>query len=264
MKPIRLIPLVTALLITGACADDQQANTTTGDHGKPYAAPIQHIISEGVEIHETFDAPGDLTGYVGLYQGRPLEIYLTGDEKHAVVGTLIDSAGEPVAQQRLAQAASSGLNWDSFDSTHWIAEGEQDAERIVYAFMDPNCPYCAMFWEKAQPYLEQGGVQLRHIMVGMLRPSSLGKAATILAADDPAAALAHHERTMQQGGIDEMQEIPEDKLAQVQENTEFMRSVGIGATPAIIFKDPDGRVQQVQGVPNDRVMREFIFATSER
>src|SRR3546814_8987929 len=60
-------------------------------------------------------------------------------------------------------------------------------------FSDPNCPYCNMFWKQARPWVESGKVQLRHIMVGMLRADSAGKSAALLSAKDPRAALNEHE-----------------------------------------------------------------------
>lgn len=224
-----------------------------------YPAPLRQLQMDGIEIGDSFAAPGGLKGYVGFYNGQGLEIYLTPDGEHALIGTMINAAGEPVAREHLANAAASRLDWDSFADQHWIAEGDPNADRVVYAFTDPNCPYCAMFWERAQPYLEKGGVQLRHIMVGMLREDSPQKAATILAADDPAAALARHESTMKQGGLPVDPKVPQIFLRQVEENTRFMRELNIRATPTVVFKDTEGRVQQIQGVPGDSLMETQIF-----
>lgn len=225
-----------------------------------YPAPIQQLQMDGIEIGESFAAPGGLKGYVGFYNGQALEIYLTPDGEHALVGTMINAEGEPVAREHLARAAASGLDWDSFSDQHWIAEGDPSAEKIVYVFTDPNCPYCAVFWERAQLYLKQGGVQLRHIMVGMLREDSPQKAATILAADDPAAALAKHESTMRQGGLPADPKVSQAYLKQVEENTRFMQELNIRATPTVVFKDAQGRVQQIQGVPGDSLMETQIFS----
>lgn len=224
-----------------------------------YPAPIRQLQADGVDIAESFDAPGGLKGYVGTYNGRQIEIYLTPDGEHALVGTLLDAQGEPIAREHLARAAAAGLDWNSFAETHWVAEGDPAADKVIYAFMDPNCPYCAAFWERAQPYLKKGGVQLRHIMVGLLREDSPAKAATILAADDPAAALARHERSMKQGGVEADPAVPARFLKQVEENTRFMRDLSIRATPTIVFKDSQGRVQQVQGLPSESLMDTQIF-----
>lgn len=254
MNKLALPFLTMALLSVGACSEEHPSSISQG-----LAAPLKQLEREGVNIGESFPAPGGLTGYIGRYNGQLMELYLTQDGEHVVVGPLIDSNGDRFAQARLSDASGSGIKWDELEATHWISEGDADAEIIVYAFMDPNCPYCAMFWEQAQPYLKRDGVQLRHIMVGMLRPSSLPKAATIMAADKPAEALAQHQRSVKQGGLEEAQDLPEEILSQVQENTQFMRSNGIQATPAILFKDAEGRLQQVQGIPSEQVMSEHIF-----
>ncbi|MGQ9427024.1 thiol:disulfide interchange protein DsbG [Gilvimarinus sp. F26214L] len=224
-----------------------------------YPAPIAQLEADGVEIADSFEAPGGLKGYVGIYNGRPMEIYLTPDGDHALVGTMVNAQGEAVARDKLARASASGLDWSSFADTHWIAEGDLNAEKVVYVFTDPNCPFCAKFWEAAQPHLKKGGVQLRHIMVGMLREDSPAKAATFLAAEDPAAALAKHESTMQQGGVPADPAVPERFLKEVQENTRFMQDLGIRATPTVVFKDTNGQLQQIQGLPSESLMETQIF-----
>lgn len=62
------------------------------------------------------------------------------------------------------------------------------APRIVYVFTHPNCPFCAKLWLDARPWVDGGKVQLRHVLVGILGPTSAGKAAALLTAKDPSAA----------------------------------------------------------------------------
>lgn len=224
-------------------------------------APIAYLISEGIEIVSTYKGPGNLTGYIGRSGPQVMEIYLTPDGEHAIIGTLLDGKGNLFAKAHLDAAAPDSVAWDDLEKTHWIAEGDKTATKIVYAFTDPNCPYCATFWSAAQPYLKKSGVQLRHIMVGMLHPSSAGKAATILAAKDPAAALAEHEQTLRQGGLKERADLPKEAVQQVEENTRFMHTNHIGATPTIVFKDAQGKVRQIQGMPSEELMATEIFGT---
>lgn len=226
---------------------------------KTYPAPLQYLEAEGIEIVDKFEAPGSLSGYVGRARGQAVEIYLTADGKHAIVGTMVDGAGKRVAASELSKVTADSIDWDALAKTHWIAEGDPNPEHIVYAFTDPNCPYCAMFWQESQPYLEQSRVQVRHIMVGFLRPSSEPKAATILAADNPAEALARHENSFKQGGTPEDKNVNQKFVEQVRENTRFMKSNDIFATPTIIFKDTNGRVQQKQGMPSESLMKTQIF-----
>ncbi|WP_444677058.1 thiol:disulfide interchange protein DsbG [Halomonas sp. E19] len=82
--------------------------------------------------------------------------------------------------------------WQDLEQSHWIQDGDPAAPRVLYTFTDPNCPYCVRFWEMARPWVEAGEVQLRHVMVGILQPNSPAKAAALLGADDPAAALHNH------------------------------------------------------------------------
>jgi hypothetical protein len=65
----------------------------------------------------------------------------------------------------------------------------------VYVFTDPNCPYCNKFWADAQAWVDSGKVQLRHIMVGILTPTSADKAAALLGDKNPAAALNAYEQS---------------------------------------------------------------------
>src|SRR2546429_3515415 len=53
---------------------------------------------------------------------------------------------------------------------------------------------CHKFWEAARPWVDAGKVQLRHILVGVIRDDSPAKAAAILQAPDRAAALMEQDR----------------------------------------------------------------------
>src|ERR1700754_2175348 len=76
------------------------------------------------------------------------------------------------------------------EHAHWVLDGSAKAPRTVYVFTDPNCPYCNKFWGDARPWVDSGKVQLRHIMVAVIAPTSAGKAATPLTDRDPAGRLS--------------------------------------------------------------------------
>lgn len=236
---------------------------STVQAAKPYPAPIQVIESEGARILGEFEAPGGLKGYAAQFQGDVLGIYLTPDGKHAIVGTLIDEKGQPAAQaelQKLVDESPSPVNWEALGQSTWIGEGDQNAKQIVYAFMDPNCPYCARFWKEVRPYLKQKGIQLRHIMVGVLSPTSMAISAKILAAPDPAKALAEHERAEAEGqkGLSAEGKIPDEMMRKVIANSRLMQESQIFGTPAIVYKDKDGNLKVVQGMPNEQLMKNIF------
>lgn len=66
-------------------------------------------------------------------------------------------------------AALTGVDariWDGLSRTSWIAQG--DGARIVYAYIDPNCPYSRDLYGKAQQLLNPAVVQIRWVPVGVL------------------------------------------------------------------------------------------------
>ena len=116
-------------------------------------------------------------------------------------------------------------------------------------FSDPNCPYCNMFWKQARPWVESGDVQLRHVMVGMLRPDSAGKSAALLEAEDPAAALNTHEAAGKASKLEPLEDVSPKLTERLEANLTLMGEMGASATPAIYYLDDSGRLQQQQGAP---------------
>lgn len=213
-----------------------------------WPAPIQALADQGLTIHERFAAPGDLTGFAASAQGREIAVYLTADGEHAVVGNLVNAEGDNLSAdplERLVRAPRDAETWAELADSAWIADGDATAERILYVFTDPNCPYCSRFWQQARPWVEAGRVQLRHIMVGILEPDSPRLAISMLAAEDPAAALAAHERGE---GIEPLEQLPRRLETRLQENHERMRGMGLHATPSILYRDGE-LVEVLQGVP---------------
>lgn len=224
-------------------------------------APVAALEQQGMTVTGQFDAPGGLTGYAARYRNRPIAIYVTPDSEHAVIGTLIDAQGRDLSTeplQRLAAQTQDQDIWPRVEDSDWVADGSDQAERVVYMFTDPNCPYCHQFWQAARPWVEAGRVQIRHVLVGILKPSSEGKAAAILGADDPAAALARGERNYDSGGVTPLDNIPDEQAAKVNANNQMMQSFGLFATPAIVYHDSDGEVVVKQGLPQGAELKRIM------
>lgn len=92
-------------------------------------------------------------------------------------------------------------------------------------------------------------MQIRHIIVGILKADSVAKAATILAADDPKAAFNRGERNYDHGGIEVADDIPDTARKKVAKNNELMNALGYFATPTILYKQANGAVAVKQGLP---------------
>lgn len=234
--------------------------------GRP--AALQAIEKQGVTVVGTFPAPGGLTAWAGYVGQRPVSLFVTPDGKHVIAGTLLDANGEEVAQAALEQAVRGPMTagvWDKLEAGHWIEDGRAGAPRVVYVFTDPNCPYCNKFWADARPWVDSGKVVLRHVMVGILTPTSAGKAAALLADKDPAAALAAYERghmaqngqsiaagrarPLGDAGLKPLKNIPAEVQAKLETNERLMASLGLQATPAMVWRDASGTVQMRTGAP---------------
>ena len=231
-------------------------------------AALQALEKQGVTVVGTFPAPGGLTAWAGYIGQRPLSMFVTPDGKHVIAGTLLDAQGNEVAEAALEQAVRGAMTagaWSKLESSHWIEDGKKGAPRTVYVFTDPNCPYCNKFWADARPWVDSGKVVLRHVMVGILTPTSAGKAAALLADKDPAAALAAYERGhMEQNaksiasrqvrplgdaGLKPLASIPADIQTKLAANESLMASLRLQATPAMVWRDATGAVQMRSGAP---------------
>ena len=213
---------------------------------------IKKIEAKGAKIVGSFDAPSGLKGYAAQYQNRGMALYLTADG-NVLVGNLYDADGKDLSLaplQKLVYAPMAKEVWANMEKSNWIQDGKKDAPRTVYLFSDPNCPYCNMFWEQARPWVESGKVQLRHIMVGIIREDSPAKSAALLAAKDPQQALHEHEQAGKASKLKPLTKIPADVQAKLDANAQLMTDLDVSATPAIFYLDEQGNLQQQQGAPS--------------
>ncbi|TDV88305.1 thiol:disulfide interchange protein DsbC [Halomonas alkaliantarctica] len=250
-------PCMTTLRLTLTLGASIALATSLHATADEWPAPIQELEQQGLTIHGEFDAPDGLTGYAGSARGQAVAAYLTSGGEHAVIGTLINAEGQDVSAERLEQLVNGPRNaelWQEMAGQNWVRDGDKEAPRIVYTFSDPNCPYCRQLWDDAQPWVESGDVQVRHLMVGILKADSPEKAAAILNADNPGEALAEHYRN---GAMPENQ--GDDQSEQwVSENTQLMRDGQLHATPATFYQDDNGDVHSVMGAPSPDKLRAIM------
>ncbi|HEY4583730.1 MAG TPA: thiol:disulfide interchange protein DsbG [Lysobacter sp.] len=262
MTHVRLHALSAALVLSAIAGCGRAGETSPAAGARPPAAGaasskarpavIGTVEAQGFEVYGEFKAPGGLRGFAGVAGQRPMAVYVTPDGQHAVIGMLIDAKGEDVGQaelQRLVAEPMSRRIWAQLEKSHWVADGRADAPRVVYAFSDPNCPYCHRFWTAARPWVDAGKVQIRHVLVGVIREDSANKAAAILGDGTPSAALARNERAYDAGGIKGVATVPARVRAQLDENERLMVELGFHGTPALLFRDEAGVVQRRSGMP---------------
>jgi thiol:disulfide interchange protein DsbG len=222
-----------------------------------YPPAIQHLAERGVHIVKQFKAPGNLTGYAARVGSERVMLYATPDGRHVLVGTLLDATGRNLTAQQFDRYLPKRPLWQRLAHAAWVAVGAAQPKRMIYVFTDPNCPYCHRFWRATQPYLS-AGLQVRHILVGVVAPSSAAKAAAILEASNPAKALRRNERdynAARLGGENAAGGIAPDPSprpatrATLAANRRLMETLGFHGTPGIVYRDAQGRVLRYAGLP---------------
>ena len=144
----------------------------------------------------------------------------------------------------------------------WVAEGNAHPKHVLYVFMDANCPYCHRLWLALKTYYHDG-LQVRNVLVGIISPSSPGKAASVLGARDPAAQLRINEqrwgsRSDGGGGIAPLALPSAQVMDALTHNQMLMQAFGISGTPGLVYIDVAGNVHVLAGVPATPALAEIV------
>ena len=120
----------------------------------------------------------------------------------------------------------------------------------LYAFEDPNCIFCNLFYASAKPYVESGKAYVQVVPVAFLKPSSPGKAAAILSAKSPVKAYEFDEngfnRKAEEGAT---QPIPVSAAMQAvlaRHGHWLMQDLQSGGTPTLLYRQ-HGHWQVMKG-----------------
>jgi thiol:disulfide interchange protein DsbG len=231
------------------------ASISASAHAEDIPKQIQGIIDSGAKIIKTFPAASQMKGWVISKDGRYTILFSTPDNQTLLAGDLIDEAGnnltEQYAELYIPKPDLTPL-YSALEHSTFIAEGTQKVPKtVIYAFFDPNCPFCHFAWKALQPY-EAAGLQVRWIPVAYLTETSTEKAAAILQAKDRLSAFRENEQKYNvknhAGGIKPVKP-SSASTQQLQANSEFMHKLGITGTPAIVWKDAQGKIQMKAGMP---------------
>ncbi|WP_336218982.1 thiol:disulfide interchange protein DsbG [Citrobacter amalonaticus] len=216
-------------------------------------APVKAIEKQGITIIKSFDAPGGMKGYLGKYQDMGVTIYLTPDGKQAISGYMYNEKGDNLSNQLIEKEiyAPAGREiWQRMEKAAWLLDGKKDAPVVLYVFADPFCPYCKQFWQQARPWVESGKVQLRTLLVGVIKPESPATAAAILASKDPAKTWHDYEASGGKMPLTLSATVPPAHMKTLNMHQKIMDDLGANVTPAIYYMNKDNVLQQVVGLPD--------------
>jgi thiol:disulfide interchange protein DsbG len=253
MKPSRLRRLLTlgALVLASPAFAATQAPSPL----PPMLASLAAAGKLKVVSRFATEVPG-LTGYIVSNQEGTQVVY--GEDGYLIVGHLISPKGTDLTddyRERYMPKADYAALVSRLDGDgHLIVEGRPIAP-LLYVFADPNCSFCYRFYKMAEPLVAAGRLQLRWVMVGFLQSTSNAKAAAILAARDPRAALHADEDRFdtahESGGIAPAHD--EDKAVQavLRAHLAAMDTVGGVGTPTLLYRDERGRWAAEVGLPSN-------------
>ncbi|MBP0623340.1 thiol:disulfide interchange protein DsbG [Cupriavidus consociatus] len=220
-----------------------------------YPEAIEAALKSGVKVIKTFPAVSGLTGWALEKDGQQSIVYTTSDNQTLLVGNLVGEGGENISaryEQQFLPKPDFSSTFAEVEKSSYVVEGTVKApKRILYVFTDAECPYCHLAWKALQPY-EAAGLQVRWVLVAVIKPSSLPKAIEILAADDRTGTFRALEQSQGKPwrpshGIDDRTR--QSIVANLQRNQALMERLQFGGTPGFVWKDEKGEIRRQPGLP---------------
>lgn len=155
--------------------------------------------------------------------------------------------GKPTAAQLAHRAAL----YRALKGATAITEGR--GSRTLYDFFDPNCPYCHILYVRLKALIGPYGVTVHDVPVAYLTPTSLGKAAALLEAPNPVAAMTAaqaHYSWKTGSSIGEKSVTPEVKKELAINMKLDTEAAGFPLVPILVYKKADGTIRIISsGAP---------------
>jgi thiol:disulfide interchange protein DsbG len=249
-------------------------------------APIAKMVQtgRGVEIVDSFEAPGGLTGWVVVAaNGERRIFYVTPDGKHAIYGLIFDEGLEDLTREHLKRypeirrdvpgagaSGSSGSGQSSADNANSQAATEGpdlgpalDLAKMgqavhvegrgapVYIVFDPSCPFCHQVYRDTRQYLDR--IQIHWIPVGVLSPKSERVAETFIQSADKKRAM----ESAVSGKLPEAAVVSATGRAIIGHNIGIMKSANVTSVPFILFFDGE-RARGTTGAPTGDALARLV------
>jgi thiol:disulfide interchange protein DsbG len=230
---------------------------------------LEPLRAAGYQIGKHFDAGHGLTGWVVTYSGQTKILFTTADGEGLISGSLFDAEGHNLSagfgSQYIVKTDLKPVYADLAKSSFVAEHGPGAVQRIIYVLFDPNCPYCSVAWKALRPYIG-AGLEVRWVPVAYLQSDSAPKAAAILGAKDPLAALKSNEESFDakahEGGIPAAASVPDAVAGVLKHNEELMGRLGSSATPTFVWIGADKEIQTQAGLPPPLKMLEIVGLAS--
>ena len=245
------------------------------------------ITERGAKVVKVEPAPGGLTAYTAVKDGKAFVVFATPDQKVTIVGVLFDSkTGENLSDAIVerSQQAFGGIGADPVapgvapqgriisgaeahqpiaemlfsDAVAGIREGQGRPLTTSYVFFDPRCPYCHALFERTRK-IAKAGTSIKWIPVNTLGHEGVPLSVEVLRKGIPALELLSKNRLPPAADPTSLER------ERIQMNTKFFVDIAKqagkqAATPTIVFARPDAKFGVVQDDGSD----EKAFAAAFR
>lgn len=219
---------------------------------------VQSIVEKSSQgnfrVVKLFDVPG-----VGGMKGALLEPRAGGQKilgwtndkgEFFIPGPFYNDKAEDISKQMMEKYGDQvppAQIADEAQNTGFVAG---TAGPVITVFFEPYCGYCNRLFQALEPLIAKGQLRARFLMVGFLHDDSLARAADIVNAKDPYAALVKWENLPDKTKAKPSTASQEQQGA-ITKNNLLMNKAGQAGTPAILFCSKDKGVQMVSGLPQD-------------
>ena len=240
---------------------------------------IQTVSKGQLEVTKSFATPFGLTGYVAHPKVSQQGMIMFTDKsgKYLVVGNVVDAQGVNYTQKYTDQYVTNpmaSVAYKQLTTTHWFADGQDSAPHKMYVLIDPNCIYCHLLFKELRPLIDAGQLQVRWVPVGLIKPSSPGKAAALLHAGSDAGSVtllkqdeANFNKQQEEGGITPLQQgkggmSVNMAFSRVQANNAFFKQY-LQGTPAIFYKDEQGQARLIPSYVDQAQLKKLLPKVSK-
>jgi thiol:disulfide interchange protein DsbG len=201
------------------------------------------------------------------------------DQPHAqptadsVPSASASAASEPEQPESGESALRQFIRGSQNGSFSEVSQPGLSGPHVLYAFVDPNCIFCHIFFDYVQTHqaeFRQAGIRVVYVPVAFLKQSSIAKASAIIAKGWP--ALLEDEQKFnvndEEGGI---QGLAGASLAQyasrIKVNTTWMTNLASAnhasaGTPFLVWQAGNGRAYYLDGFPTGKG-RQVLFASMQ-
>ena len=214
----------------------------------------------GGRVVGNFDAGHGLQGWY-VQKGINVQVvYTTLDGDLLIVGALVDPNGDNLTQEQMGVAyefADFSSIWQGLASANAVSFGPARSE--LYIVFEPHCHYCHLIWNTIKG---MKGASFNLLPVAFRRDSLYLSAALLQEKDRVKVVETYFDPQASAKLAAKYSESSGDVLDKVQANIDFMKNVDINGTPALIWKDHDGKVRFRTGALGPDELKEILAAAT--